>query len=77
MLEKILKDMLETRQLHTRLSKRAHILDKQIIGMSSIMLAHAKSGDYTALKRVQDSCNKLVDARMELETDISLCKKDL
>ncbi len=77
MLEKILKDMLEARQLHSRLAKRAHILDKQIIGMSSIMLTHAKSGDYAALRRVQDNCNKLVQSRMELETDILLCKKDL
>ena len=77
MLEKILKDMLEAKQSHTRLSKRAHILDKQIISMSSIMLAHAKSGDYAALKRVQDNCNKLIACRIELESEISACKKYL
>ena len=77
MLENILKDILEAKQLYTRLTKRAHILDKQIISMSSIMMAHAKSGDYAACKRLQYNYNEMISRRIQLETDISLCKNNL
>ncbi len=70
MLEDILREILFAKPVLEHLSHKAHTLDKQIIGMSSIMQSHAKTGDYDALRRVYDSCSELIDLRFDVEADL-------
>ena len=74
MLEDILREILSAKPKFERLSRRAHILDKQIVGMSSIMQAHAKNGDYDAMRRVYKSCSEMLDRRSDIEEDLEYYK---
>jgi len=77
MLEDILREILFAKPVFEHLSKKAHVLDKKIIGMSSIMQVHAKAGDYDSLRRVYDNCSTLIDERFDVEADLEHYKNTI